>query len=108
MDTLLPHKLRSEEEEKEETPTLKMSSPESPGSSAIVSRITHSPNKHTPSKPSFVWPRPSASTTAHTVPPTVSSSTLSPRQRLLNSRLRSPSQRQFVRPPYRQGILSLF
>lgn len=103
MDTLLPHKLRSEEEEKEETPTLKMSSPESPGSSAIASRITHSPNKHTPSKPSFVWPRPSASTTAHTVPPTVSSSTLSPRQRLLNSRLRSPSQRQFVRPPYRQG-----
>lgn len=107
MDTLLPHKVSSEEEEKEETPTLKISSPESPGSSAIASRITQSSNKHTPSKPSFVWPRSSASTTTHTVSPTVSSSTLSPRQRLLNSRLRSPSQRQFVRPPYRQGILSL-
>lgn len=108
MDTLLPHKLGSEEEEKEETPTLKISSPESPGSSAVASRIIHSSNKHTPSKPSFIWPRYSQSTTTHTVPPTVSSSTLSPRQRLLNSRLRSPSQRQFVRPPYRQGILSLF
>lgn len=108
MDTLLPHKLGSEEEEKEETPTLKISSPESPGSSAVASRIIHSSNKHTPSKPSFIWPRYSQSTTTHTVPPTVSSSTLSPRQRPLNSRLRSPSQRQFVRPPYRQGILSLF
>lgn len=107
MDTLLPHKVSSEEEEKEKTPTLKISSPESPGSSAITSRITQSFNKHTPSKPSFVWPRSSASTTTHTVSPTVSSSTLSPRQRLLNSRLRSLSQRQFVRPPYRQGILSL-
>lgn len=107
MDTLLPHKVSSEEEEKEDTPTLKISSPESPGSSAIASRITQSSNKHTPSKPSFVWPRSSASTTTHTISPTVSSSTLSPRQRLLNSRLRSPSQRQFVRPPYRQGILSL-
>lgn len=107
MDTLLPHKVSSEEEEKEKTPTLKIFSPESPGSSAIASRITQSSNKHTPSKPSFVWPRSSASTTTHTVSPTVSSSTLSPRQRLLNSRLRSPSQRQFVRPPYRQGILSL-
>ncbi|KFP42970.1 Fibronectin type III domain-containing protein 1, partial [Chlamydotis macqueenii] len=103
MDTLLPHKVSSEEEEKEKTPTLKISSPESPGNSAIASRITQSSNKHTPSKPSFVWPRSSPSTTTHTVSPTVSSSTLSPRQRLLNSRLRSPSQRQFVRPPYRQG-----
>lgn len=107
MDTLLPHKVNSEEEEKEKTPTLKIFSPEPPGSSAIASRITQSSNKHTPSKPSFVWPRSSASMTTHTVSPTVSSSTLSPRQRLLNSRLRSPSQRQFVRPPYRQGILSL-
>ncbi|KFW93346.1 Fibronectin type III domain-containing protein 1, partial [Phalacrocorax carbo] len=103
MDTLLPHKVSSEEEEKEKTPTLKISSPESPESSAIVSQITQSTNKHTSSKPSFVWPRSSASTNTHTVYPTVSSSTLSPRQRLLNSRLRSPSQRQFVRPPYRQG-----
>ncbi|XP_065587599.1 fibronectin type III domain-containing protein 1 isoform X2 [Cyrtonyx montezumae] len=103
MDSLLPHKLRSEEEEKEGTPTLKISSPESPGSSAVASRIIHSSNKHTPSKPSFIWPHSSQSTTTHTVPPAVSSSTLSPRQRLLNSRLRSPSQRQFVRPPYRQG-----
>lgn len=107
MDTLLPHKVSSEEEEKEKTPILKISSPESPGSSAIASRITQFSNKHTPSKPSFVWPHSSASTTTHTVSPTVSSSTLSPRQRLLNSRLRSPSQRQFVRPPYRQGTLSL-
>ena len=107
METLLPHKASSEEEEKEKTPTLKVSSPESPRSSAITSRVTQSSNKHTPSKPSFVWPRSSASTTTHTVSPTVFSSTLSPRQRLLNSRLRSPSQRQFVRPPYRQGILSL-
>ncbi|XP_074944126.1 fibronectin type III domain-containing protein 1 [Phalacrocorax aristotelis] len=103
MDTTLPHKVSSEEEEKEKTPTLKISSPESPESSAIVSQITQSTNKHTSSKPSFVWPRSSASTNTHTVYPTVSSSTLSPRQRLLNSRLRSPSQRQFVRPPYRQG-----
>ncbi|KAM6139663.1 fibronectin type III domain-containing protein 1 [Phoenicopterus ruber ruber] len=103
MDTLLPHKVSSEEEEEEKTPSLKISSPESPGSSAIASWITQSSKKHTPSKPSFVWPRSSASTTTHTVSPTVSSSTLSPRQRLLNSRLRSPSQRQFVRPPYRQG-----
>ncbi|KFR15288.1 Fibronectin type III domain-containing protein 1, partial [Opisthocomus hoazin] len=103
METLLPHKASSEEEEKEKTPTLKVSSPESPRSSAITSRVTQSSNKHTPSKPSFVWPRSSASTTTHTVSPTVFSSTLSPRQRLLNSRLRSPSQRQFVRPPYRQG-----
>ncbi|XP_074780864.1 fibronectin type III domain-containing protein 1 [Athene noctua] len=106
MDTLLPHKVSSEEEEKEKTPALKISSPESPGSSAIASRITQSSNKHTPSKPSFVWPRSSASTVTHTVSPTVSSSTLSPRQRLLNSRLRNPSQRQFVRPPYRQGYNS--
>lgn len=105
MDTLLPHKVRSEEEEKEGTPTLKLSSPESPGSSAVASRITHSSNKHTPPKPSFVWPRSSTSTSTHTVSPTVSSSTLSSRQQLLNSRLRSPSQRQFVRPPYRQGML---
>ncbi|XP_009071450.1 PREDICTED: fibronectin type III domain-containing protein 1, partial [Acanthisitta chloris] len=103
MDTLLPHKVSSEEEEMEKTPTLKVASPESPGSSAKASRITQSSNKHTPSKPSFVWPHSSASTTTHTVSPTVSSSTLSSRQRLLNSRLRSPSQRQFVRPPYRQG-----
>ncbi|XP_061327410.1 fibronectin type III domain-containing protein 1 [Pezoporus flaviventris] len=102
MDTFLPHKVSSEEEEKEKTPTLKTSFPESPGSSAITSRIAQSSNKHTPSKPSFVWPSSSASTTTHNVSPTVSS-TLSPRQRLLNSRLWNPSQRQFVRPPYRQG-----
>ncbi|KFO98096.1 Fibronectin type III domain-containing protein 1, partial [Calypte anna] len=100
MDTLLPHKVSSEEEEKEQIPSLKISSPESQGSSVMASRITQSSNKH---KPSFVWPRSSTSTTTHTVSPTVSSSTLSPRQRLLNSRLRSPSQRQSVRPPYRQG-----
>ncbi|XP_071596595.1 fibronectin type III domain-containing protein 1 [Heliangelus exortis] len=100
MGTLLPHKVSSEEEEKEQIPSLKISSHESPGSSAMASRITQSSNKH---KPSFVWPHSSASTTTHTVSPTVSSSTLSPRQRLLNSRLRSPSQRQSVRPPYRQG-----
>ncbi|NWH59791.1 FNDC1 protein, partial [Geococcyx californianus] len=108
MDTLLPHKVSSEEEEKEKTPTLKMFSPESPGSSVMASQITQSSNKHTPSKSSFVWPRSSVSTTTHTVSPTVSSSTLSPRQRLLNSRLRSPSQRQFVRPPYRQDQTSIF
>ncbi|KFO73795.1 Fibronectin type III domain-containing protein 1, partial [Cuculus canorus] len=103
MDTVLPHKVSSEEEEKEKTPTLKMFSPESPGSSAVASQITQSSKKHTESKPSFVWPHSTASTTTHAVSPTVSSSTLSPRQRLLNSRLRSPSQRQSVRPPYRQG-----
>lgn len=106
MDTLLPHKVSSEEEEMEKLSTLKVSSPESPRSSAIASRITQSSNKHTPSKPSFVWPRSSASTTTHTVSPAVSS-TSSPRQRLLNSRLGSPSQRQFGRPPYRPGILPL-
>ncbi|XP_053919546.1 fibronectin type III domain-containing protein 1 [Cuculus canorus] len=103
MDTVLPHKVSSEEEEKEKTPTLKMFSPESPGSSAVASQITQSSKKHTESKPSFVWPHSTASTTTHAVSPTVSSSTLSPRQRLLNSRLRSPSQRQSIRPPYRQG-----
>ncbi|XP_054254232.1 fibronectin type III domain-containing protein 1 [Indicator indicator] len=101
-DTVLPHQVRSEEEEKEKTP-LKIYSPESPGSSAIASRVIQSSNKHIPSKPSFVWPRSSISTTTHTVSPTVYSSTLSPRQRLLNSRLRSSSQRQFTRPAYRQG-----
>ncbi|XP_027489950.1 fibronectin type III domain-containing protein 1 isoform X2 [Corapipo altera] len=103
MDTLLPHKVGSEEEEMEKASTLKVASPESPGSSAIASHITQSSNKHTPSKTSFVWPHSPSSTTTHTVSPTVSSSTLSPRQRLLNSRLRSPSQRQVVRPPYRPG-----
>lgn len=106
MDTLLPHKVSSEERELEKPSTLKVSSPESPRSSAIASRITQSSSKHAPSKPSFVWPRSSASTTTHTISPAVSS-TLSPRQRLLNSRLGSPSQRQFVRPPYRPGILPL-
>lgn len=106
MDTLLPHKVSSEEEAMENPSILKMSSSESPRSSAIASQITQSSNKHTPSKPSFVWPRSSASTSTHTIPPAVSS-TSSPRQRLLNSRLGSPSQRQFVRPPYRPGILSL-
>lgn len=105
MDTLLPHKVSSEEEEMERPSILKVSS-ESPRSSAVASQITQSSNKHTPSKPSFVWPRSSASTTTHTISPAVSS-TLSPRQRLLNSRLGSPSQRQFVRPPYRPGILPL-
>lgn len=105
MDTLLPHKVSSEEEEIEKPLILKMSSPESPRSSAVASQITQSSNKHTPSKPSFVWPRSSASTT--TISPAVSS-TLSPRQRLLNSRLGSPSQRQFVRPPHRPGILPLY
>ncbi|NXU50192.1 FNDC1 protein, partial [Turnix velox] len=94
MDTLLPHKVSSEEEEKEKPPTLKISSSES--------RIAPSSHKYTPSKPSFVWPSSSASTTKSTVSPAVSSSTLSPRQRLLNSRLRNTSQRQFVRPPSRQ------
>ncbi|NXC95368.1 FNDC1 protein, partial [Certhia familiaris] len=102
MDTLLPHKVSSEEEEMEKPSILKVSSPESPRSSAIASQITQSSNKHTPSKPSFVWPRSSVSTTTHTISPAVSS-TSSPRQRLLNSRLGSPSQRQFVRPPYRPG-----
>lgn len=105
MDTLLPHKVSSEEEEMERPSILKVSS-ESPRSSVIASQITQSSNKHTPSKPSFVWPRSSASTTTHTISPAVSS-TSSPRQRLLNSRLGSPSQRQFVRPPYRPGILPL-
>lgn len=106
MDTRLPHKVSSEEEEMEKPSILKMSSPESPRSSGIASQITQSSHKHTPSKPSFVWPRSSASTTTRTISPAVSS-TPSPRQRLLNSRLGSPSQRQFVRPPYRTGILSL-
>lgn len=106
MDTLLPHKVSSEEEEMEKPSILKMSPPESPRSSATASQITQSSNKHTPSKPSFVWPRSSASTTTHTISPAVSS-TSSPRQRLLNSRLGNPSQRQFVRPPYRPGILPL-
>lgn len=103
MDTLLPHKVSSEEEEMEKPSILKMSS-ESPRGSAIASQITQSSNKHSPSKSSFVWPRSSASATTHTISPAVSS-TLSPRHRLLNSRLGSPSQRQFVRPPHRPGIL---
>ncbi|NWZ44674.1 FNDC1 protein, partial [Brachypodius atriceps] len=106
MDTRLPHKVGSEEEEMEKPSILKMSSPESPRSSGTASQITQSSHKHIPSKPSFVWPRSSASTTIRTVSPAISS-TPSPRQRLLNSRLGSPSQRQFVRPPYRTGILPL-
>ncbi|NWI03965.1 FNDC1 protein, partial [Tichodroma muraria] len=47
MDTLLPHKVSSEEEEMEKPSILKVSS-ESPRTSAIASQITQSSNKRTP------------------------------------------------------------
>ncbi|XP_067398339.1 fibronectin type III domain-containing protein 1 [Emydura macquarii macquarii] len=113
----LIHRVNSAEEkdEEEEPPTLKQSLPASQGrlSSSVVSRVSQSPNKpHISSKPRLAWPRSSASISVpsqmyptHSTPPTLpsSSSPLFPRQRLQNSRLRNLSQRQFVRPPYRQG-----
>ncbi|XP_019382595.1 PREDICTED: fibronectin type III domain-containing protein 1 isoform X2 [Gavialis gangeticus] len=120
MESVLPRKVSSVEEEREEgedvEPShLKHSLPASSASSAsVASRVSQSPSRqHTPSKPSLVWPHlspsmsgPSQPHPTHAASPAISSSSspsLSPRQRLLNSRLRSPSQRQFIRPPYRQG-----
>ncbi|XP_039388954.1 fibronectin type III domain-containing protein 1 isoform X1 [Mauremys reevesii] len=114
MGSRLIHKVNSaEEKEEEEPPTLKQSLPASQGrsSSSVVSRISQTPNKpHTSSKPRLAWPRSSASLSVpsqlyptRSASPTLtsSSSPLVPHQRL--QRQRNLSQRQFVRPPYRQG-----
>ncbi|EMP36397.1 Fibronectin type III domain-containing protein 1 [Chelonia mydas] len=107
----LIHKVNSaeEKEEEEEPPTLKQGR----SSSSVVSRISQTPNKpHTSSKPRLAWPRSSASISVpsqlyptHSASPTLSSSSspLVPRQRLQSSRPRNLSQRQYIRPPYRQG-----
>ncbi|CAM4535463.1 unnamed protein product [Lepidochelys olivacea] len=107
----LIHKVNSAEEKEteEEPPTLKQGR----SSSSVVSRISQTPNKpHTSSKPRLAWPRSSASISVpsqlyptHSASPTLSSSSspLVSRQRLQSSRPRNLSQRQYVRPPYRQG-----
>ncbi|KAG6929605.1 fibronectin type III domain containing 1 [Chelydra serpentina] len=112
MGSRLTYKVNSaeEKEEEEEPPTLKQSLPASQGRplSSVVSRISQTPNKpHTSSKPrsSASISVPSQLYPTHSASPTLSSSSspLVPSQRLQASRPRNLSQRQFVRPPYRQG-----
>ncbi|XP_050805363.1 fibronectin type III domain-containing protein 1 [Gopherus flavomarginatus] len=114
MGSRLIHKVNSaEEKEEEEPPTSKQSLPASQGRSfsSVVSRISQTPNKpHRSSKPRLDWPGSSASISVPSqlyptrpASPTLtsSSSPVVPHQRL--QRQRNLSQRQFVRPPYRQG-----